>query len=191
MSLSRGPLPSQADALPLLFGGVSLGLFTGIGGFAVRSGMVLTAVGGRPVAERVGDGSVWVAGGWQVYGPSGAPWLASVLAMAVALTAAWGFLKSAKEPQKLGEQGHEELVVRPKKSAAHGSQPRPAAVVVVDPFSTGAVLAQMVADRGYQVVRVVSGDVSEELLHMLPAACRNLSFAATIQVGGGSEGGCP
>lgn len=75
-------------------------------------------------------------------------------------------------------------MVRPEKSAAHGSQPRPAVVVVVDPFSTGAVLAQMVADRGYQVVRVVSGDVSEELLHMLPAACRNLSFAATIQVKG-------
>lgn len=40
----------------------------------------------------------------------------------------------------------------------------------------------MCIDRGYAVVRVLSTDFSEEVLNLVPAACKSLEFAASIQV---------
>jgi hypothetical protein len=77
--------------------------------------------------------------------------------------------------------------------------------VVVDPFSTGALLSKLIQvgrcsrcgewhavlftrlprsnlqDRGYHVIRVCSSGVSEELLSLVPESCKGLSFVATIQ----------
>lgn len=44
---------------------------------------------------------------------------------------------------------------------------------------------QMAMEAGYAVVRVLSTEFSEEMLGLLPAACKSLKFAASIQVGGG------
>ncbi len=140
----------------------------------------------------------------QVFGAHvGAPLLALLSAVLLFFTAAWGLLKSPKYlPLTLSPRRSKALAKpannQPNARAREGRKAeaeeeeetpqgqsytkRPQAMVVVDPFSTGAVLAQMISDRGYQVVRIVSADFSDEIMHMLPAACSNLSFAATIQV---------
>ena len=42
---------------------------------------------------------------------------------------------------------------------------------------------QMAMDAGYAVVRVLSTEFSAEILGLLPASCKSLEFAASIQVG--------
>ena len=60
------------------------------------------------------------------------------------------------------------------------SDPCPAAVVVVDPLSTGAVLAKRVHDLGYAVIRVWSDVVPDELKSFVdPRAA--FEFVATVQ----------
>jgi hypothetical protein len=49
----------------------------------------------------------------------------------------------------------------------------------------------MTMDAGYAVVRVLSTEFSEEMLGLLPAACKSLQFAASIQVGWASRACCP
>lgn len=125
-------------------------------------------------------------GASQAYGAQvGAPLLALLSGLLLVFTAAWGLLQTPAKylpltlvpsPRRL------KRAVTPVSKGDEEKPQRPVAMVVVDPFSTGAVLAQMISDRGYQVVRVVSASFSEEIMHMLPAACSNLSFAATIQV---------
>merc|ERR1711920_747385 len=56
-------------------------------------------------------------------------------------------------------------------------------VIVVDPFSTGAVLAQRLQDQGFKVVCVYS-DTSENMKELralpLPESCQKLHFVAEI-----------
>lgn len=40
----------------------------------------------------------------------------------------------------------------------------------------------MIQDEGLAVVRVLSTDFSDEVLSLVPAACKNLQFSASIQV---------
>ena len=42
----------------------------------------------------------------------------------------------------------------------------------------------MFMDRDYAVIRVLSTQFSDEILALLPAACKDLRFAASIQVRG-------
>lgn len=57
----------------------------------------------------------------------------------------------------------------------------PQAVVVVDPFSTGAVLAEKASARGFTVVRVFSDEYPEKLLKsVVPEGC-TAKYAATVQ----------
>lgn len=46
---------------------------------------------------------------------------------------------------------------------------------------------QMARDRGYAVIRVLSTTFSEDVLALLPAACKDLQFAASIQHAGDIE----
>lgn len=46
---------------------------------------------------------------------------------------------------------------------------------------------QMARDRGYAVIRVLSTTFSEDVLALLPAACKDLQFAASIQHAGDVE----
>jgi biotin carboxylase len=55
------------------------------------------------------------------------------------------------------------------------------AIVVVDPFSTGARLAYEATKRGFKVVRVFSSAVNEEFLEsVMPDMCKGLLFEADI-----------
>lgn len=40
----------------------------------------------------------------------------------------------------------------------------------------------MIQDQGLAVVRVLSTDFSDEVLSLVPAACKDLQFSASIQV---------
>jgi hypothetical protein len=56
------------------------------------------------------------------------------------------------------------------------------AVVIVDPYSSGGVLARLAYDEGYLVVRVLSCSSQRMADQSLPAACKGLPFAATVVV---------
>lgn len=62
------------------------------------------------------------------------------------------------------------------------SDGRPKAMVVVDPYSSGGVLARKVYDRGYHVIRVLSRSSQLMADQSLPAVCNGLDFAATVMV---------
>ena len=59
------------------------------------------------------------------------------------------------------------------------------AVVVVDPISSGAVLALLVKQWGYVCIAVYSAGFSEELLNLIPKKCKEngLKFDHVVQVG--------
>lgn len=63
------------------------------------------------------------------------------------------------------------------------SDGRPKAMVVVDPYSSGGVLARKVYDRGYHVIRVLSRSSQLMADQSLPAVCNGLDFAATVMPG--------
>jgi len=58
------------------------------------------------------------------------------------------------------------------------------AVVVVDPISSGAVLALMVKQWGYVCIAVYSAGFSDELLNLIPKKCKEngLKFDHVVQV---------
>eukprot|EP01036_Dinobryon_divergens_P038510 gene38510-50572_t len=86
-----------------------------------------------------------------------------------------------------GEKPH--LVHRPSMMKFDKTEPtnmvKGEAVIVVDTFSTGAVLANMLYKDGYKVVCVLSGEL-EGLLDMVPEGL-DFSFAATIITDSGVE----
>jgi len=75
-------------------------------------------------------------------------------------------------------QGH----ARKPQSAAAAAAASAPAVVVVDPYSSGGVLARLAHDEGYRVVRVLSCSSQRMADQSLPAACKSLAFAATVVV---------
>lgn len=54
------------------------------------------------------------------------------------------------------------------------------AIVVVDPLSSGATLADMAQKRGFLIIRVLSHAFSSELMACLPAGCAALRWHATV-----------
>mmetsp|Transcript_11395 Transcript_11395/g.35088 ORF Transcript_11395/g.35088 Transcript_11395/m.35088 type:complete len:516 (-) Transcript_11395:71-1618(-) len=54
------------------------------------------------------------------------------------------------------------------------------AIVVVDPLSSGATLADLAQKRGFLIVRVLSRAFSDELMACLPAGCSALRWHATV-----------
>jgi hypothetical protein len=58
------------------------------------------------------------------------------------------------------------------------------AVIVVDPVSTGAMVALLAKRRGYKVVAVYSAGLTNEVLSMIPKPCRDagLTFDFTVKV---------
>lgn len=59
-------------------------------------------------------------------------------------------------------------------------------VVVVDTFSTGAMLSYLVHKEGFRVIRVLSGDL-EALLEMVPEGLEGLEYVTTISYNLGLE----
>lgn len=86
--------------------------------------------------------------------------------------------KENKKKQQLAATTTSSFYQQLKQQHSKGS-----AIVVVDPYSSGGVLARLIVDRGYQVVRVLSQSSQLMVDQSLPAACQGLEFAATIQVG--------
>jgi biotin carboxylase len=72
-------------------------------------------------------------------------------------------------------------------SATSCSKGKQRAAVIVDPMSTGAVLAQHLVSRGYLCVRVLSQEYPAEVLAMVPPGCAGLEYHATIQHGDSVE----
>ena len=62
-----------------------------------------------------------------------------------------------------------------------GAQPLPQAVIVVDPFSTGACLAEKACALGYVCIRVLSDEYPDKLLDsVVPEGCR-AKYTETVQ----------
>ena len=68
-------------------------------------------------------------------------------------------------------------LVRYRSTAKDG---QPDAVVVIDPLSTGARLAKMALDRGFAVIRVMSGHFPPELIDMIPVSLGRESLGREI-----------
>lgn len=92
---------------------------------------------------------------------------------------------------KFSGQSDDEVIIHSTiVGSAEGSlsnQSNKKAVIVVDPLSSGAVLAQMLMERHYSVIRVLSTHFPEDVLKLLPASCKDLVFAASIQHEGDTD----
>lgn len=107
-----------------------------------------------------------------------AAWQALARALAVAEAAPASPKRPPRAPGAvLGGDAAFLPLSKTRSSAADG---KPDAVVIVDPLSTGALLAEMAARRGFQIVRVMSQAFPPELMAIVPGGV-GLDWRATLR----------
>jgi len=67
------------------------------------------------------------------------------------------------------------------KVTSHTAKPVRTCAVVVDPVSTGGVLAAELVERGYAVIAVWSREISEEMRSHVPRPAKGLKYHATVE----------
>eukprot|EP00577_Skeletonema_sp_RCC1716_P023900 CAMPEP_0113434856 /NCGR_PEP_ID=MMETSP0013_2-20120614/35902_1 /TAXON_ID=2843 ORGANISM="Skeletonema costatum, Strain 1716" /NCGR_SAMPLE_ID=MMETSP0013_2 /ASSEMBLY_ACC=CAM_ASM_000158 /LENGTH=95 /DNA_ID=CAMNT_0000325065 /DNA_START=132 /DNA_END=415 /DNA_ORIENTATION=+ /assembly_acc=CAM_ASM_000158 len=54
-------------------------------------------------------------------------------------------------------------------------------ILIVDPYSTGCMVAQEITKRGYQIMAIWTKGFSDEMKTHVPVSCRDLTYVDQVQ----------